>query len=849
MGVEMFNDSVKYSLPGSNRSNEWCKTCVFSALLLIIIPMVCPTVSGQPYWFSDIAGNAVFNTVNNTDSPAAILNNPAGLNSDSPKALNFGVRYDPTQYDYVLLGTYQHYGMGIFGDEDNLSGIAAIGVGDRTISLGGYVYSDGSFEALYGYGLGVKTHPVKWISFGTTVNVFDPETGNQPIRYYTESGIGVHLWGNRLITSCEFSFEVVEGVEEFVVDDTKIQAKIRPLPEVELFGSYGFNSKETGFGLVFGYGSVVAGSKKTMREEPNWRTGYAFLEVSNRMKSRRKKHFRHLFGDFGERNFLAKNPLTDERTLNKLSFDPNQTIRLNVARNANTGPGALKRLAREDNYYIKLAVIDNPNTCSEVISSFASDRNMAIREKIVMREDLTEESQVRLALDENDDIRRKLAQRPKISESAQIILASDPDYKVAKGLAINPDISESTMTILARNERPVVRINLVNNPAVTGRILSILGEDNNYKIRTSVANHQRTPEDVLMTLASDGSSEVRSALAANPALPDSGLELLSRDESEEVRIQVARYGERSPEVMEILMKDSNVEVRAAVMSNPSVAPEILAEYSDDPSEDIRKAIAGNPNTPGPTINKLARDRSERVANVAKAHPNAPFEARNLWLHSICRGCFPWLGEVQSNDQLYARIKREYYTPNLAASEISGDSISLRCKKGSGLAIQGVDSRNYPEVSLIASVIDKDNQFISGLCKDDFYFAGDSVEIIRVEEISESYMIPVDMIFVIDETGSMSEEIRSVRDHISYFVDGLSRKGIDFRVGLVTYWDEVDQVHSPTRDISEFRSWLTSGVLSGGSEVSENAIRAALDLPMRPHAQKIIGDGRECYSGE
>ncbi len=53
----------------------------------------------------------------------------------------------------------------------------------------------------------------------------------------------------------------------------------------------------------------------------------------------------------------------------------------------------------------------------------------------------------------------------------------------------------------------------------------------------------------------------------------------------------------------------------------------------------------------------------------------------------------------------------------------------------------------------------------------------------------------DIIFVLDVTGSMTNEINGVKENIVEFADSLSAQGIDFRLGMVTFLDEVENIPS------------------------------------------------------
>ncbi|MGT2637943.1 VWA domain-containing protein [Streptococcus ratti] len=62
----------------------------------------------------------------------------------------------------------------------------------------------------------------------------------------------------------------------------------------------------------------------------------------------------------------------------------------------------------------------------------------------------------------------------------------------------------------------------------------------------------------------------------------------------------------------------------------------------------------------------------------------------------------------------------------------------------------------------------------------------TVEIVKEADTSETVAGSADIVFVIDHTGSMGDEIASVRNNIKNFVKGLADKKVTTRLGLVDY---------------------------------------------------------------
>ncbi|WP_105616647.1 fibronectin type III domain-containing protein [Vallitalea okinawensis] len=97
----------------------------------------------------------------------------------------------------------------------------------------------------------------------------------------------------------------------------------------------------------------------------------------------------------------------------------------------------------------------------------------------------------------------------------------------------------------------------------------------------------------------------------------------------------------------------------------------------------------------------------------------------------------------------------------------------------------------------------------------------------------SYPVPVqaksqlEVVFIIDSSGSMGGEINSVKNNINNFVNRLEGENIDYRLGLISYEDEPVK-YNLTNDVSTFKNNLSRINVSGGTENGLDAIDKALD---------------------
>ena len=148
--------------------------------------------------------------------------------------------------------------------------------------------------------------------------------------------------------------------------------------------------------------------------------------------------------------------------------------------------------------------------------------------------------------------------------------------------------------------------------------------------------------------------------------------------------------------------------------------------------------------------------------------------------------------------------------------------------------------------------------------------------ITVQRIGGTVRAAADIAFVFDTTRSMGSALRSVQDSIIEFVDFLDERGLDVRVGAITFGDAFDtQAEGGTRgtsisgwtppgfdtserpsfplsnDYAAFRTFIEGDSPRGGGDSAENAVGAlefAYDeLEWRAGAQKILIVIMDIYS--
>jgi len=185
-----------------------------------------------------------------------------------------------------------------------------------------------------------------------------------------------------------------------------------------------------------------------------------------------------------------------------------------------------------------------------------------------------------------------------------------------------------------------------------------------------------------------------------------------------------------------------------------------------------------------------------------------------------------------------------------------------------ISIRAVDISRYPEVAVILDARDSTGHHFPNLKKDDMvvYQDGRPVRIDALEHISAENSVPVDIAFIIDQTGSMQQEVNEVKENIIEFTKRLAVRGIDYRLALITFSDRIERYKDFTEDVKTFITWIDEIKVGGGGDDNENALEGlyeATSFKFRQAAQRVFilitdamfhqkgdrGDGRTEFTTE
>ena len=101
---------------------------------------------------------------------------------------------------------------------------------------------------------------------------------------------------------------------------------------------------------------------------------------------------------------------------------------------------------------------------------------------------------------------------------------------------------------------------------------------------------------------------------------------------------------------------------------------------------------------------------------------------------------------------------------------------------------------------------------------------------------------VDIIFVLDETASMVDNIRGIRAYVDFLFEAMDREGRDATFGLVTFTDKT-KTYGRTDDLGTFKNWLFKIGVDGGGDIAEAGLdglmAAVKETQFRKGAQRLI----------
>jgi hypothetical protein len=140
--------------------------------------------------------------------------------------------------------------------------------------------------------------------------------------------------------------------------------------------------------------------------------------------------------------------------------------------------------------------------------------------------------------------------------------------------------------------------------------------------------------------------------------------------------------------------------------------------------------------------------------------------------------------------------------------------------------------------------DDNKQILTSLSKNNIFFYKDEMPVtdFTFGKDTTGGVTKADIVFVLDVTGSMTEEISGVKNNIIEFSNALSARRIDFQLGLVTFLDQVENIYGFTSNVQTFYNQVDEQFAHGGDDYPENSLQALLSASQfnfRPDSRRIF----------
>jgi outer membrane protein OmpA-like peptidoglycan-associated protein len=193
--------------------------------------------------------------------------------------------------------------------------------------------------------------------------------------------------------------------------------------------------------------------------------------------------------------------------------------------------------------------------------------------------------------------------------------------------------------------------------------------------------------------------------------------------------------------------------------------------------------------------------------------------------------------ITSGFQLFAQ-QQDRKQQILEEAKIEAD------KKEISITVSSIDISQFPKIKLIIEAYNKLGHPLDSLSNKNLfvYENGVAKKVISVEKIQIAEEVQVDFVFLVDKTGSMQKNIDQIRNNIKSFANTLMKRGIDYRLGLIYFSDDLEKIYQPTKNVENFMEWLGEVRARGGGDEKENALEAleksASNIAYRNAATKV-----------
>ncbi|MCU0427158.1 MAG: OmpA family protein [Candidatus Kapabacteria bacterium] len=255
------------------------------------------------------------------------------------------------------------------------------------------------------------------------------------------------------------------------------------------------------------------------------------------------------------------------------------------------------------------------------------------------------------------------------------------------------------------------------------------------------------------------------------------------------------------------------------------------------------------------INSASEIRSLRAdaeSALCIGRPVAAFDDAAVFLAALPK-LNPYLAEMLAENglasdsaALYANVRKQFYGRSVAAAAIgstkgsdnASSGVGVESTKGYGIELKRIDKTLFPLEAKIVRVVDSAGRTLTGLSSLDFRTRDTSRRIVSVRRLDSVTTVPVDIVLLLDCSGSMRNTIAEVREQIGYFLNELRKSGANARVGAVSYGVEVLDVLQPTEHLDRVEEFLARATASQNNEYTPAALDELVGMKFRTDAERI-----------
>lgn len=274
------------------------------------------------------------------------------------------------------------------------------------------------------------------------------------------------------------------------------------------------------------------------------------------------------------------------------------------------------------------------------------------------------------------------------------------------------------------------------------------------------------------------------------------------------------------------------------------------------------------------VHSLGQIRDKRAdAELCRGAVNAEFTQSLPFLRSFSRlnpllaESFEEQGFIKDSANLFSVIRQRFYTmnPNSTESKLSASepekqdstshlglfsALSFSSSKNYRVEVRHIDYSRYPEAVAIVRVSDSLGRTVSSLTTDDISsgissgifsdisLTNPNLSIRTAQALDTTISVPVDMVMLIDCSGSMKDKIQEVREKLDAFVRELRESGANARLGGILYGTEILDVVQPTHKYERFEQLLARADATQRDEYTPAALDELVGMKFRPDAERV-----------